>query len=186
LAVICKPNVTRTTGTVGVSICAALATDVQSCMPLLPAGDVVPTSHAAHAAEPLPALYVPAAQVAQTPPSGPVCPASQRQSSRSTPPTVELEPDGQDIQVPGPEESLNLPFSHASHGQAPIEVLNLPLSQATQVCPSISAYPTSHAQAALPNSEVKCFGQSMHSSDPSRALYLPASHAEHSVPLGPV
>ena len=159
---------------------------MHSCMPALPAGDVVPSSHATHAAELLPALYFPAAQGAQRPPSGPVCPALQRQSRRFTLPTVELEPAGQDTQVPGPAASLNLPSSHASHGPDPTDVLYLPSLQTAQICLSVSAYPASHAHAVLPDDEVEFFVQSMHCADPASALYFPASHAVHSPPPGPV
>ena len=72
-------------------------------------------------------------------------------------PVVELEPDGQDTQVPGPAEFLNLPSSHALHGSVPVDILYLPAVQAVQFCPS-EEYPGTHTQAVdkmLPGGELE-------------------------------
>ena len=38
----------------------------------------------------------------------------------------------------------------------------------------------------LPTGEVEFVGQSLHKADPADALYLPATHAAHGPPSGPV
>lgn len=68
-----------------------------SCMPILPAGDVVPSSHASHPVEPLTALYFPMAQGVQTEANAslaakyPVNPALQIQSETAPLPAGESE-----------------------------------------------------------------------------------------------
>lgn len=102
-----------------------------SCMPILPAGDMVPSSHASHSVEPLTALYFPMAQGVQTEPDAslaakyPVNPALQIQSETAPLPAGASEFAGQAKHVrPVPAEYL--PTAQLLHAWSPTCSLNFP------------------------------------------------------------
>ena len=134
-------------------------------------------------------LYVPAAQLVQLPPSGPVKPWSHTQSCTSSLAAGELEFTGHRLHAPDPTVALYLPAPHAAH------------------CPpSGPVYPLLHRQILLPLRECVSDGQGLHAAsddwavppenlpaqhcthenEPLTSLNLPAGHSTHSPPPGPV
>ncbi len=133
-----------------------------------------PASQSVHASDPVEVLYFPATHAVHVFPSGPV---------------VEY-----------------FPASQSVHASDPVEVLYFPATHAVHVPPSGPVDPALQVQAVLPAGELEFDGQalhvelaeapsgveyfpasqSMHASDPVEALYLPATHAVHVPPSGPV
>ena len=111
---------------------------------------------AEHGRDPVTDLYVPAGHAEHSPPSSTMYPA--------------LHP----VLHPAlPAVSLYLPAGHAVHSP-----------------PSGPVYPAMHSQSvtlSLPAADVASDdGQAKHSALPAVSLYLPAGHAVHSPPSGPV
>ena len=98
---------------------------------------------------------------------------------------------------------------HSVQAAEPFASLKLPASHAWHSAPSGPVYPLLHVQlvnAALPTPENACAGQSLHveseiwavaveylpsphrehGAEPFTSLYLPAMHATHCIPSGPV
>jgi len=127
-----------------------------------------------HSALPAASLYVPATHAVHSPPSGPVCPALHLQSVRASLPVADVElDDGQAMHPALPAASLYVPATHAVHSP-----------------PSGPVYPALHLQAvtlSFPAADVESDdGQAKHSALPAVSLYVPATHAVHSPPSGPV
>jgi hypothetical protein len=104
---------------------------------------------------------------------------------------------------------LYLPCEHSVHAAEPFVSLKPPASHAVQATPSGPVYPLLHVQftsTLLPAPEYVCAGQLLnvaseiapvsveylpaehreHGVDPFELLYVPAIHAAHSMPSGPV
>lgn len=154
----------------------------------LPA-EYLPGTQPAQGRDPVLFLYVPAAQLVQLPPSGPVKPWSHTQSCTSSLAAAELEFAGHRLHAFDPTVALYLPASHAAH------------------CPpSGPVYPLLHRQILLPFPECASAEQGLHVAsdvwavaaenlpcehctqpeEPLTSLNWPAGHATHSPSLGPV
>ena len=77
--------------------------------------EYLPGTQTAQGRDPVLFLYVPAAQLVQLPPSGPVKPWSHTQASTSSLAAGELEFTGHTLQTSDPIVALYLPASHAWH-----------------------------------------------------------------------
>ena len=78
--------------------------------------DADPAEHSVHECDPLVSLYLPAEQLAQSPPFGPVKPASHTQSVSARLPAGETVAVGHDVQSTAPLEGLKVPAGHWKHG----------------------------------------------------------------------
>jgi hypothetical protein len=72
--------------------------------------------HSVHECDPLVSLYLPAEQLTQSPPFGPVKPASHTQSVSARLPAGETVAVGHDVQSTAPLEGLKVPAGHRKHG----------------------------------------------------------------------
>ena len=142
----------------------------------------VSAAHSVHACAPASGLKVPYGHAAQSPPSGPVYPASHSQSTTTVLPAGEFERAEHGAQVlsaTAPSAPENLPAAQASHvlsAAAPAAVENVPAAHAWQVLSATAPSAVENLPAA----------QSVHASSPTAALCLPAAHSAHSPPSGPV
>ena len=151
--------------------------------------EYLPGTQTAQGRDPVLFLYVPAAQLMQVPPSGPVKPWSHTQSCTSSLAAAELEFTGHRLHTFDPTVALYLPASHAAH------------------CPpSGPVYPLLHRQILLPFPECASDEQGLHVAsdvravpaenlpcehctqpeEPLTSLKWPAGHATHAPPSGPV
>ena len=108
-----------------------------------------------------------------------------------------------------PVSSEYLPAEHKLHDAVPLTSLYVPAIHAVQFCPSCPVYPRLQVQLlmiVLPSPEYVCCGQLLHvatdispisieyvpfehnkhTDEPLTVLYVPATHALHSCPFGPV
>jgi len=160
-----------------------LAQSTQSSSASLPAvAKYVPAGQAAHAAAPDTSLYVPALHAVHDPPPGPEYPVLHVQLVKAVLSDGESEFAGQAVQ------------SEAS--ALPSVVENLPAIQLWQVLPEFAPVSgenlpmlhfTQSPSAALP-CVVKYVParQGSQAAAPDTSLYVPAMHAEHAAPSGPV
>ena len=110
---------------------------------------------------------------------------------------------------------LYLPCTHSEHGAEPLTSLYVPAVHAAHAAPSGPVYPLLQVQlvsSPLPKPECECVGHSLHvaseiaamwgtmaalfcvlpcahsehGAEPLTSLYVPAMHAEHCIPSGPV
>ena len=164
-----------------------------------------------HAADPVSALYLPAAQPEQVPPSGPVNPMLHVQAPIAllpdpdellagqlvhtpdpvAPGVVEYVPAPQSVHVAVPVEPLYLPAKHDAHGppfgpvapalQVQLAKVPLPAGELEFVGHALQV-----ALAEAPTAvEYVPAPQSEHTVDPGSALYLPATQAVQVPPFEP-
>ena len=145
-------------------------------------------------------------------PSGPVYPRLQVQLVRMLLPSPEYVWCGQVVHVDSeisPVSVEYVPCEHNEHTDEPLTVLYVPATHALHSCPSGPVYPRLQVQSVillLPSPEYVCPGQlvhvtfeisassveyfprehSKHTDEPLTSLYVPATHALHSCPSGPV
>jgi len=89
-----------------------------------------------------------------------------------------------------PAASWYSPFSHLTQGPLPGSALCVPAGHAEHSPPSGPVNPALHVQlvtmSAPSDNEADDDGQSKQAALPAVSLYVPAEHAEHSPPSGPV
>ena len=122
------------------------------------ASEALPASHWAHDADPFPGLNVPATHAAHDKPSSPVNPALHLQSTANELPVGESESCGQ-----GRHKTLAVS-------------LKVPLMQSVHAEWAVAAIPVD----TLPASHC------VHGVEPSICLNVPATHALHDTPSGPL
>jgi hypothetical protein len=113
--------------------------------------EYVPTPQLLQAALPLAILYVPAAHVEHTPPSGPVDPALQVQSAMASLELGELELPGHVTQAAAavaPVESEYVPTPQDVHPALPLAILYIPTPHIKHGPPSGPVYPALQVQSA--------------------------------------
>ena len=169
--------------------------------------------HSSHAALPVCVLNDPAKHAEQTPPSGPVYPALHvHVVDVLAPRATEYELAAHAEHVPeavAPVVDRYVPAEQSEQAAEPLTVLNFPATQAVHGPPFAPVYPTLQAHAATSELELGAFvvagqatqvddalaptvteyvviPQSVHAALPLLVLYLPATHAEHTPPSGPV
>ena len=97
------------------------------------APEYVPAPQSVHRAAPVPALYLPAAQGEQVPPSGPVCPMMHLQAPRALPPAADELLVGQVVHTPDPVAAMMVEYVPApqfSHKAEPVIGLYVPATHA--------------------------------------------------------
>ncbi len=153
---------------------------------------------AVQAADPIDALYFPAAHAVHGPPSGPEYPALQVQFAKAELPVGELEFDPQSVHGADPDDALYFPDTHAGH-----------VPPSGPVLPALQMQLVQLAKAALPTGELEFDGQfegqvmhveiteaptaveyvpapqSVQAADPVAILYFPATHVVQFPASGP-
>ena len=167
--------------------------------------EYLPAPQSVHAAEPAVVLYLPATHCEHAPPSGPVQPALQVQSTSAslaegalvfagqvwqdvTPTAVEYWPAEQSVHAALPSVFLNFPATHAPHGPPFAQVY--PSRQMQFVCAELpagdreSAGQFRHVSTVVaPKLDEYVFA--LHSAqeyEPLTGLYLPAEQMTHCGP----
>ena len=172
----------------------------------------LPCKHSVQAAEPFTSLKPPASHASHSAPSGPVYPLLQVQLVSCLLPTRENVCAGQSLHVDSEIWAVSVeyvPLEHSEHGAEPFTSLYVPAMHAAHAAPSGPVYPLLQVQwvcCLLPTPEYVCAGQSMHvdseisamavlywpcehsehGAEPFTSLYVPAMHAAHCIPSGPV
>ena len=112
--------------------------------------EYVPAPQSMHAAEPVAALYFPAAHAMHVPPSGPVCPRAQRQAETAVCPVANVtEFAGQvehEVSATAPIDPEYLPAAQSAHAAGPGSVLYFPAAHAEHVPPLGPEYPVLQTQ----------------------------------------
>ena len=109
-------------------------------------------------------------------------PALQVQPEAASLPADELDPEGQLLQAPAPDEVLNLPEGHLLHDPEPGVSLYSPGAQDAHGPPSGPVKPASHVQSdgsSLPAGELDPEGQMLHAPAPDKVLNLPEGQLLH-------
>lgn len=104
-----------------------------------------------HTADPVPALYLPAAQPVQVPPSGPVNPMLHVHAPTALPPDPDELLDGQVVHTPDPVAPgvvEYVPAPQSVHVAAPVDVLYFPATQFTHGPPFGPEAPALQVQLA--------------------------------------
>ena len=164
-----------------------------------------------HEAEPFELLYVPAMQLVQDPPSGPLDPTLHVQLMRASLPGGDLDWEGQFehvLNVVAPEIFEYVFMAQGSHEAEPLELLYVPATQLVHDPPFGPLDPTLHVQllrASLPGGDLDWEGQFEHVLnvvapevfeyvflaqrsqvlEPEELLYLPAVQIVQGPPSGP-
>ena len=120
--------------------------------------------HVLQASVPVLALYLPAGQLEQVPPSGPVKPALHVHDEAAVLPAVEWLSDGHAVQVDSDvalAAAEYLPAVHVLQASVPVLALYLPAGHAVQSPPSGPVKPALHVHddaAVLPAGELESVG----------------------------
>jgi hypothetical protein len=159
------------------------ALQIHALSNVLPEGDVDKGGHAVQMLEPAFILYLPASHAVQVPPSLPVYPALQVQSSIASLRDGEVESAGQSVHTvesieyfPATQSIQTVdefaagsveyfPASQSLHSLLPSFPLYLPATHAVQVPPSLPVYPALQVQLpgpTAPRDEDDPVGQSWH------------------------
>ena len=154
--------------------------------------EYVPPAQRAQEAEPGEILYVPAVQIVQDPPSGPLDPLLHVQSLRASLPDGDDDWEGQlkhMLAVVAPEIVEYLPMPQLMHVlDEPGEILYMPATHSEHGPPSGPSAPALQVQAVamrLPTGELEFDGQVSHVASPVLDLKVPAPHDVHVPPSGP-
>jgi hypothetical protein len=174
--------------------------------------EYVPVPQFKHAAVPLAILYFPATHAEHGPPSGPVNPALQPQAETAELDAGEMLFAGHATHVNAVVAAVAaeyIPVPQSLHAALPLAILYFPTPQAEHVPPFGPVNPALQVQAvdtelavgaleftghvahvdavvAAVAAEYVAAPQSLHAALPLAVLYLPATHAEHVPPSGPV
>ena len=153
--------------------------------------EYVPPAQRAQDAEPGELVYVPAVQIVQDPPLGPLYPLLHIQSLRVLLPDGDDDPEGQLEHVCGPVASIvpaYVPLTQRAQEAEPVELLYVPAVHLVQDPPSGPLDPRLHVQSliiSLPGGDDDREGQTAHVASPVLDLKVPAPHDVHVPPSGP-
>jgi hypothetical protein len=164
--------------------------------------EYIPAPQSVHTADPVDAVYLPATHAVHGPPVGPENPVLQM--LQLTLPAGEEEFDGQAMHAEAPTAVEYVPVPQSVHAADPVDALYLPATHTVHGPPVGPENPVLQMlQLALPAGEEEFDGQAMHAeaptaveyvpspqavqlADPVDVLYLPATHAAHGPPFGPI
>jgi hypothetical protein len=174
--------------------------------------EYAPAGQAMHALDPGTVLYWPAAHAGHTPPSGPVYPALQEQAAIPELDAAVFAFAGHAVHVDevfAPTACEYVASPQSTHAALPVTILYFPATHAAQTPPSAPVLPALQVQAAPDEPPAGEFAPAGHCVQtvallapatveyvparqrvqllgPVAGLYVPAAHAVHRPPLGPV